>query len=359
MESQRSISFRLLERGDLPLLHRWFTTPHARRWFSWLQTLDAVEAQYLPFLDGREPVDARIVLLDGRPIGMVDWMRFGDIPELQRVYQVDDPDASNCDVLIGEADVVHRGLGPAIIRAFLGQIIFADPRITTCVIDPVPGNFVAIRAYEKVGFRFTKALPDDGEGNGLYLMELRREELLHPIADDASFHIRPARPSEAALARALDDDACALYAEAGVAIDETTDPAFFEQETGHWTEAAHEGRMLLACSREGEPIGFASLGLVDGEPHLQQVSVRRAWMKRGAGRALVTRAIRWSVQSGVLWITTWAHLPWNAPWYERMGFERVADADCGPALRAVIEWEKRALPAPEHRIAMRYRWPRP
>ncbi len=38
-------------------------------------------------------------------------------------------------------------------------------------------------------------------------------------------------------------------------------------------------------------------------------------------------------------LTTYRDVPWNAPYYARLGFEVVADEDLGPGLRAVRELE--------------------
>jgi GNAT superfamily N-acetyltransferase len=353
-----AFDFRPLTRDDFPQLLRWFTAPHARRWFGERGTPEFLDAEYVPVVDGAVPIAAYVARYEGRDVGLFEWSRAGDHPEMQHTYEIDDPDAANCDVLLGEADVAHRGLGPAMIEAFLARVVFADPRITSMVIDPVPDNTIAIRAYEKVGFRFARAVPDDGEGNALYLMELRREDLGRYDPRDEPFSIRPARAGELDLARAIDEDACTLYEEAGLTIDVTSDPVFFGREIREWTEAIEAGRLLFACAPGGEPVGFASLGFVDGAPHLEQLSVRRAWMQRGLGRALVERAKRWSVRAGELWLSTYGHLPWNRPFYERAGFEVVDEAACGPRMRAILADERRVIPAPEHRVAMRYRHPR-
>ena len=109
---------------------------------------------------------------------MISWERFGDSPDFMRTYAVDDPDAVNCDLLIGEVDFAHRGLGGPMLRRFLREVVFSDPRFTTCIIDPQPENASAIRAYEKAGFCHVRTMPDDGEGNAVYLMKLRRADLV-------------------------------------------------------------------------------------------------------------------------------------------------------------------------------------
>lgn len=81
-------------------------------------------------------------------------------------------------------------------------------------------------------------------------------------------------------------------------------------------------------------------------------------MRRGIGAMLVRRALGWAAErGGALWLTTYAHLPWNRPYYERFGFEVVPEAQCGPQMRACLEAQRGVLPVPHQRIAMRHRRP--
>ena len=52
-----------------------------------------------------------------------------------------------------------------------------------------------------------------------------------------------------------------------------------------------------------------------------------------------------------LWLTTYDHLPFNRPYYERLGFRRV-DA-FGRDIAQHLAAQREALPDPAHRIAMR------
>jgi len=172
------LAFRRLTREDLPLLLPWFNAPHANRWYGRGSTLEAIAAEYMPIIDGTRPTRAYLVHYDAQPIGLVEWCRFGDYPDVAAIYGVEDPDSVNCDVLLGEPAFAHRGLGPAMLRRFLAEHVFQEPRFEVCIIDPELENHSAIRCYEKAGFRYLRTIPDDGEGNPVKLLQLARSELV-------------------------------------------------------------------------------------------------------------------------------------------------------------------------------------
>ncbi|MEO8006714.1 MAG: GNAT family N-acetyltransferase, partial [Betaproteobacteria bacterium] len=131
---------------------------------------------------------------------------------------------------------------------------------------------------------------------------------------------------------------------------------FLKAEKSHWAAAATAGRLYFAVSADA-PVGFVALGFRDGKPYLEQMSVLRAHMRRGVGTFLLARSIEWSAAYGSLWLTTYDHVAWNQPYYERFGFVAVAEQDCGSELDAVLRVERQALPAPNHRTAMVFRHP--
>ncbi|MDP1571030.1 MAG: GNAT family N-acetyltransferase [Vicinamibacterales bacterium] len=179
----------------------------------------------------------------------------------------------------------------------------------------------------------------------------------HPAIDPHRVTLRPARPDEIDTLVAIDDEASALYAAHGLALGVTEEHPFAEAERARWLAAAQAARAFLAVSAAGVPLGFAALDLVDGAPYLDQLAVHPAAMRRGVGRALLARAIAWAEAqgAGALWLTTYAHLPFNRPYYERAGFVVVPEAACGPGIRHHLAEQRCALPAPEQRVAMRLR----
>ena len=122
---------------------------------------------------GEDPTELFLIQLDGRPIGQLQSYLIDDHPEYAAMVALDRP-AFGMDLFIGEPDLVGKGHGPALIRAFLHGVAFPRYRVDLCVIGPTRSNAAAIRAYEKAGFRFLKTyLEPDSREQEHYLMRQR------------------------------------------------------------------------------------------------------------------------------------------------------------------------------------------
>lgn len=76
----------------------------------------------------------------------------------------------------------------------------------------------------------------------------------------------------------------------------------------------------------GDPVvGFAHVVEERGSAHLEQIAVRTALSGRGIGTALIDACCTEAARRGYaeLSLTTYADVPWNAPWYRRHGFVEV------------------------------------
>jgi len=179
------ISFRRLALRDLPLLHRWLNTDHVAQWYGAghvrYPAYERVVERYAPRIRGEEPVDSYVIVYAGAPIGYIQTYRVADYPEDR--WQVESG-AAAIDLLIGEVEFLHRGLGTHIIRRFLAEIVFGQSDATCCIIGPEPENAAAIRAYEKAGFRYLKTVQiPDGEPPEEYLMRIAREDVIDNSGD--------------------------------------------------------------------------------------------------------------------------------------------------------------------------------
>ena len=138
-------AFRSVTRRDLPLLRQWLAQPHVREWWG-----DDVEASLAEIEEAIDSVSTEplIVALDGRAIAYLQ--SYDPHLEDDHPYQDQPFGTLGLDITIGEAEMLGRGHGPAILDQF-AEDLFAEgaPRL---VIDPDPANLRAIRAYEKAGF---------------------------------------------------------------------------------------------------------------------------------------------------------------------------------------------------------------
>jgi len=164
--------------------------------------------------------------------------------------------------------------------------------------------------------------------------------------------IRQASPDEIDDMVSIDVDACTLYVEAGLDADLGPDHPYSVAERACWTRCAREGNAFVAGPPDAPPVGLLVMDRIDDAPYLEQLSVRRSAMGQGLGRRLLARAIEWADREP-LWLTTYAHIPWNRPFYDRHGFVTVPESACPSGMVAILEDQRRALPAPDQRIAMR------
>ncbi len=105
---------------------------------------------------------------------------------------------------------------------------------------------------------------------------------------------------------------------------------------------ASAGRAWVAVDEHDVPVAYLLVDVVDGAAHIEQVSVHPAHARKGLGRSLIDVAAGWAAERGLgaLTLTTFADVPWNAPYYSRLGFSVVPDEDAGPGLLAVRRHER-------------------
>ncbi len=141
----RRYAFRPMTAADLTSVRHWLRKPHVAQWWG-----DPDQQFALVSEDLDDPsMNQFIVEFEKYPFAYLQcydptaWPNhgFGTLP----------PGARGIDQFIGEEDMIDRGHGSALIRAFVDDLFRAGtPRVVT---DPSPGNKRAIKAYGKAGFR--------------------------------------------------------------------------------------------------------------------------------------------------------------------------------------------------------------
>ncbi|MGW2400128.1 GNAT family N-acetyltransferase [Kitasatospora sp. NPDC001664] len=146
--------------------------------------------------------------------------------------------------------------------------------------------------------------------------------------------IRDARPEELPLLQEIEVAAGCLFADVG--MDEVASDEPFPLDRLERYRAA--GLAWVATDPEDDrPVAYLLAEHVDGNLHVEQVSVHPSHARRGLGRALIEHAAARATTEGLpaLTLTTFTEVPWNAPYYTRCGFHPLPDADLTPGQRAI------------------------
>jgi GNAT superfamily N-acetyltransferase len=140
--------------------------------------------------------------------------------------------------------------------------------------------------------------------------------------------IRPARAGDVGAMRRIEVAAGQAFAGLGMDFVASDEPLPAGELLGFVTA----GRAWVAGD---EPVAYLIADWVDGNAHIEQVSVDPAHAGRGIGAALVEHVAEWARarSAPALTLTTYAEVPWNGPYYERLGFRPLPEADLTPGLR--------------------------
>ena len=148
--------------------------------------------------------------------------------------------------------------------------------------------------------------------------------------------IRPAVAADFARLREIEVAAGAMFRPLGMDL-VADDPPFNDGELQAYVDAGHAW-----VAGDDRADGYLLVDVVDGAAHVEQVSVHPDAARHGIGRALVEHVARWAADAGfpAMTLTTYLDVPWNGPYYERLGFRHLASDDEGPELRRVRDHER-------------------
>lgn len=103
-----------------------------------------------------------------------------------------------------------------------------------------------------------------------------------------------------------------------------------------------------------EPIGFINAEDHHTSLHICEVSVCQQWQGQGLGKKLIKQVLDAALARNitVVTLTTCRDVPWNAPYYQRLGFKILAINELTTELQAILQSEVEAGFAAEDRCAM-------
>jgi GNAT superfamily N-acetyltransferase len=146
---------------------------------------------------------------------------------------------------------------------------------------------------------------------------------------DTGFSIRPATLEDFEAMREIDRAAGVRFADIGM------EDVAAKDAPSATLRACINAKRAWVAEADGRRVGYAIARVLDGVGHLQEVSVLPEYGRRGIGRALIQRVIDWARGEGypALTLLTFRDVPWNGPYYEKLGFRPVPDAQLTPELR--------------------------
>ncbi|WP_405604820.1 GNAT family N-acetyltransferase [Streptomyces sp. NBC_01410] len=95
-----------------------------------------------------------------------------------------------------------------------------------------------------------------------------------------------------------------------------------------------DGRAWVWANQDDFPVAYLIADLVDGNGHVEQVSVHPDHAGKRIGKALIDHAAEWARAQGAhaLTLTTFTEVVWNGPYYEKLGFRLLPEAELTPGL---------------------------
>jgi len=169
-------------------------------------------------------------------------------------------------------------------------------------------------------------------------------------SSEIRYTIRLARADELESLRDVELAAGTLFAGIGLQEVAASDPLSFD-----FLQAQQRaGLVWVAADANDVAVGFAAASEIEDAIYLNEISVHPAHGRRGIGRSLIETLCDWAEANGYPAVTllTFQDVPWNAPFYSRLGFRPVDTAALHPDVRRWVE-EDFAAWAPLKRVYMR------
>ena len=193
-------NFRRVTRADFPLIASWLAQPEVERWWQHEWGPEAMERDFGPSVDGAEPNQDWLALLDGMPAGLIQRSLVTDYAENLADFAIlgEVPaGAATIDYLVGERR--GHGRGAAMIAAFVARTWTDLPDAGSVVVSVVEANRRSWRALERAGFRVVgrgEVSPENPTDDPLHL-------LLRVDRPAAGIVVLVEGPSDVAAVRAL------------------------------------------------------------------------------------------------------------------------------------------------------------
>jgi GNAT superfamily N-acetyltransferase len=155
---------------------------------------------------------------------------------------------------------------------------------------------------------------------------------------ESGYKIRSARVEELPLLAQIERSAAVLFLDTPytfLANDEPLSLDFVQQRF-------QAGQVWVAVDKQDVVVGFAITREVDDTIYLQEMDVDPAHGRRGLGAELVETVCAWAQLQGykVILLSTFRDLPWNAPFYAKLGFRILDESELSISFQHIRQQEQ-------------------
>jgi GNAT superfamily N-acetyltransferase len=167
---------------------------------------------------------------------------------------------------------------------------------------------------------------------------------------EPGYQIRSARVEELAQLAAIEQSAAGLFRHTcySFLVEAAPLPLDFVQ------QRFQAGQVWVAIALPAGVVGYAITQAIDGTLYLQQIDVDPAHGRRGIGSALISAVSLWASHQGycTLSLSTFRDIPWNAPFYAKLGFQMLDDSELSVGFQQIRRQESIAGLPIAHRVIM-------
>lgn len=165
------IQFRSLTEDDFKLLHTWLNQPLVREFYQKVPiTLAEVADEYRPRLAPQWPARCFIAMFHEEPFAYLQTYTLAAWPEYAALLQLDH--GVSIDFYIGEPSCLGRGLGQAMLRQFLDQVLWVlYPAESRCYLAHSASNHRALKASKASDFQYLRNFIREAQTMSLLVFE--------------------------------------------------------------------------------------------------------------------------------------------------------------------------------------------
>jgi GNAT superfamily N-acetyltransferase len=158
-----------------------------------------------------------------------------------------------------------------------------------------------------------------------------------PFGENVEVHVRAARADDLLIVQDIERAAGQLFRAVGMPEIADDPPPSVDALTAY----QQAGRAWVAADPADVPVAYLIADPVDGQLHIEQLAVLPSHARRRIGGQLIEYLAHQALAAGIpaLTLTTFAEVPWNAPYYRRCGFGVIDDEAFTPSLRSIQKAE--------------------